>query len=114
MDYYRGMIALRMQLPGVLDKSYTAERRILWAREVDRDCVEVCLDNMGEQSRWSQLLMVFNGSGLAREICLPEGSWQLLADGESSFRWAEDVTVSQKAEVKAVSVLILGMRGMQE
>lgn len=110
VDYYRGLIALRMQAPGMQDKSAAAERRILWAMGIAPDCVEVCLDNAGEGSKWKQLILLFNGSNDAVEVTLPAGEWQLLVDEESSFRWTEDVIFTEKTEVKETSALILGLR----
>ncbi len=110
VDYYRGLIGLRMQLPGLQDKTCLAEKRILWAKDVAPDCVMVCVDNSGEQSNWNEVLMIFNCSELSREVVLPEGRWQILADGRNSFRWREERYTAGKEEVKALSALLLGRK----
>ena len=34
VDYYRGLIVLRMQMPGIQDKSPNAHQRVLWMKEL--------------------------------------------------------------------------------
>ena len=109
VDYYGGLIALRMQLPAVQDKSALADRRILWVQEVASNCVVVCMDNTGENSKWRQLLLLFNGSQRDRTDKLPQGAWQLLSDGTSSFRWEENRLFTQTVTVEAQSVQIMGL-----
>ena len=106
VDYYRGLIALRMQLPGLQDKSANAKNRLLWAKDLGPDCAAVCLDN-GE-SQWSRLLMIFNCSDTACGIDLPDGNWQILADGTSSFRWQENIGISDHCTAAPCSAFLLG------
>ena len=106
--YYRGLIGLRMQLPGLQDKSGEAAQRIRWVREVAPDCAMACVDNRGPNSRWNEVLMIFNCSDDACKAALPEGSWQILADGQCSSCWSEKLTASETVQVPAYSTLILG------
>ena len=108
VNYYRGLIALRMQLPGLQDKTETACRRILAAEDVAPNCAAVLLDNRGENSRWQQLYLCFNCAEEPVQLTLPDGSWQILADGEDAFRWKGDTCLSGKTEIPAKSALILG------
>ena len=108
VDYYRGWIALRMQLPGLQDKTAQAADRILWSQQKEQDCVTVCVDNRGENSKWSQLLMIFNCSAAAQTGTMPEGRWQLLADASSSFRWEENILADKYMTTEAMSVVVLG------
>ena len=108
VDYYRGFIALRQQLPAVLDKTADAGKRILWAKQTAPDCAAVCLDNRGD-SPWKQVLLLVNGSKDDRMGSLPEGSWQVLADGTSSFRWQENILADKLFRSKAGTVTVLGM-----
>ena len=110
VDYYRGLIALRMQLPGLQDKTKKAAERVLWVKELAKDCVMACADNRGEGSKWERILMVFNCSRRGGDAQLPEGSWQVLCDGENSFRFQEDVTVTGKVTVERNSAMILGLK----
>lgn len=108
VDYYRGLIALRMQMPGVQDKSADAHKRVLWVEEWAKDCVMACVDNRGKDSRWEQILMIFNCSACSGIAPLPAGSWDILADGKSSFRWKKKDSVSEKVNVAQYSAMILG------
>ena len=109
VDYYRGLIALRMQLPGVQDKSENAAKRILWVKELATDCVMACVDNRGTDSKWEQILMIFNCSDCSGNAQLPGGTWQILADGENSFRWQKETTVTETVPVAEFSAMILGL-----
>ena len=110
VDYYRGLIALRMQLPGVCDKTVDANKRVLWVKELAQDVVMACVDNKGTGSKWDQVLMVFNCSAKSGNAQLPAGNWQILADGENSFRWKKAETVCEKVHVAEYSALILGLK----
>ena len=105
-DYYRGLIALRQQLPAMQDKSILAPNRVLWTKEICKDCVMASLDNRG--GKWEKLVLIFNCSDYTGKAQLPEGNWQILADGDSSFRFEESVTVTDKVQVKAFTAMILG------
>ncbi len=106
--YYRGLIALRKQLPGLQDKTDKAKERILKAFDIAPNCAGVLLDNSGEDSRWEKLLLCFNCSEKAVPLALPEGSWQVLADGEDAFRWEENIYLEGKTEIPPQSALLLG------
>nr|WP_317399395.1 type I pullulanase [uncultured Gemmiger sp.] len=90
VDYYRGLMALRKQLPALCDKSAGAARRLLRVETPAPRCVTALLDNTG--SRWGQLYLVYNASGQAY-TCTPDGEdWQCLADGETTFGWQQPQT----------------------
>ena len=104
-DYYRGLIALRMQLPALGDKSADAARRVITAVDLARDCVSLTLSSEG---RWDRILLLCNGDTRTRELPIPTGTWQVLADDVSSFRWQENVTAKNALPVPARSAWILG------
>ena len=108
VDYYRGWIELRKQLPGLCDKTEQAQKRILWTQQINPDCVVICMDNTGGNSKWGQLLMVFNGSENPYTGTMPAGIWQLLADGISSFQWKEKFVATNIVTVEPVSVAVIG------
>ena len=108
VDYYRGLIALRKQLPGFQDKTKDAAKRILWVKEIAPDCAMACVDNGGADSKWEKILMVFNCSNSVCNGVLPGGNWQILADGEDSFRWQKANAAREKVVVPAYSAMILG------
>ena len=107
-EYYRGLIALRQQLPGLQDKTEAAGKRVLWVEDVADNCAAVCLDNRGIGSQWSQLIMIFNCSNAPVQMSLPEGVWQLLVDGNNSFCWQSPQFVSGNLTVEPHSAIYLG------
>jgi len=107
-DYYRGLIALRKQLPGLKDKSPSAHCRLRLAKDLAPGCAALLLDNRSGESRWDELILIYNVSDQRREANLPEGQWQTLADGQSSFLWKQARVLTGKAEIPAGSCLILG------
>ena len=106
VDYYRGLIALRMQLPGLQDKSADAKSRLLWSKDIAPNCAAVCLDN--SNGKWSRLLMIFNCSDTDHTVSLPDGQWQYLVDGTSSFRWQKADFHAGSCALMPHSALILG------
>ncbi|MGM9593034.1 MAG: type I pullulanase [Candidatus Onthomonas sp.] len=110
VEYYQGLIALRMQLPGLQDKSSRAGERLLEVSEPAKDCAVILLDNRGGESRWSRLLLAFSTRQGETMLTLPDGDWEMLADGDSSFRWREPQSVTGTASLAPMSALILGRR----
>lgn len=109
VEYYQGLIALRKQCPGLWDKSPQAAGRILRVWELAPDCVGAELDNRGS-GPWQTLCLLFNASDSAVEAELPQGIWERLADGESSFCWRGRERLEQTASLPYRSALILGKR----
>ena len=97
-----------MQLPGVCDKTADAAKRVLWVKELAKDCAMACVDNKG--GKWSQVIMIFNCSDCGGYASLPAGDWQILADGENSFCWQKENLVSEKVNVAEYSAMILGLK----
>ncbi len=109
VDYYRGLIALRKQAPGLMDKSEQAAARLLTGGQEADDCAGYLLDNSGN-SPWHTLALIYNASLETVSVYLPEGTWEVLVDGESSFLWQNPGTVEHVVAVPPVSALILGQR----
>lgn len=109
VEYYKGLIELRKQLPGLCDKSENAWKRIgnMWTKS---QAVGFTVDNTQKNaaSVWETLYTVYNGREEQLGIALPEGEWMVLVDGESSFRWKTHQVIAGKAVVEAHSVLVLG------
>ncbi len=109
VEYYRGIIALRKQMPGLCDKSAKAGSRVRTVHQLGQDTAAVLLDN-GKDSAWPELLLVYNVSGRDVTFDLPKGKWDVLADGESSFLWQSPRTIQGKATVCGMAALMLGKK----
>lgn len=110
VDYYRGLIALRMRLPGLQDKTAAAASRVLAVTSPGKDCAAVLLDNTGAGSPWKRLFMAYSAAPEAVSLTLPQGDWDVLADAESSFAWQKPRVIKASAPLEPVSALILGQR----
>ena len=51
-----------------------------------------------------------NTSGAAHTMPLPEGSWQVLADGQSSWLWQQERCADGHVQLAAASAMILGRK----
>ncbi len=87
MEYYRGLIAFRKQMPGLYDKSGKAGKRIFEETVPAPGCVSFCVDNSGHE-RWDTLAVWYNSTSKEQEFVLPSGRWELLIDGKDSWQWA--------------------------
>lgn len=108
--YYQGLIALRKQFPGLCDKSENAHLRISgqWKQ---KGAVGFLVDNRDKNSSspWKKLYLIYNSTEKTVTKQLPDGSWEILLDGESSFLW-KNPEKTDRAEAAPVSVLVLGQR----
>ena len=116
IEYYRGMIGLRKQLPGLCDKSAEAKERIQTLQKRP-GCVGFLADNRAndkeatkQQNGWEKLCIIYNANQKSENIHLSEGTWEILADGEDSYRWKMPVEIAREAVASPVSILILGQR----
>lgn len=110
VDYYKGLIALRMRLPGLQDKTRQAAGRISALSEAEENCVTLQIDNTGGDSRWKKLFLAYSARDEEITLALPEGSWELLVDGVSSTCWQKPETVTGIVRLDPVSALLLGQR----
>lgn len=115
VDYYKGLISLRKQLPGLCDKSADAYKRIS-GRTVHREgTVSFLVDNRAGEGdgTWDTLYVIYNAAEsefevkLPTEEGLPSGGWEILADGREAGcrRQAEGIVV-----VSAKSGMIFGRK----
>ena len=108
VEYYRGLIALRMRLPGLQDKTPRAAERVLAVTAPAENCAAVLLDN--GDSTWKRLFMAYSAGQGTVSLALPQGEWEILVDAGSSFAWREPRVVTDAADLEPVSALILGQR----
>lgn len=110
VEYYKGLIGLRRQLPGLCDKSGKAAKRIDYICKSD-GIVSFLADNRSENScsRWDRLWIIYN-STKQEVVSEPEGEgWEILCDALDSSRWKHPLPAGS-VTAEAQSVLILGHR----
>ena len=105
-EYYRGLIQLRKQCPGLCDKTPGAAARIQ-AEMLSSGFVAIHVDN--GPSAWPELCIIYNRNQATGHFTLPNGLWRVLADESSSFLWQQrGPMLSRQIEIAPVSALILG------
>lgn len=108
VNYYRGLIALRKKLVCLQDKSSSAPKRIVSNVDLAPDCVGITIDNRDGNSKWKKLLLLFHTGNQEQTVPLPSGTWQVLADDISSFRWREYHIMIDSVTLPPVSAFIAG------
>lgn len=106
VDYYQGLYALRKQIPAFCDKDADAARHILSVEQLAEDACMALIENEG--GSWSRLCLLFNAGAQEQSVRIPDGTWKVLADIDSSFRWQEEQTAQEEMILSPVSVLFLG------
>lgn len=114
VTYYKGLIALRKQLPGLCDKSSTASERI-YGQQEEAGIVSFLVDNGSnttslEPSSWETVQVIYNSRQTREKRVLESGEWEILLDGADSFLWKHPKVVDNIVWVEPVSMLILGKR----
>ena len=108
VNYYRGLIALRKKLVCLQDKSFMAPKRIVSSVDLAPGCVGITIDNRDGNSNWNKLLLLFHTGNQEQTVPLPSGTWQVLADDTSSFRWREHHVMTGSVTLPPVSAFIAG------
>ena len=122
VEYYKGLIALRKQLPGLCDKSRHAAERI-YDVEKEPGMISFCVDNRSVESQsaqnqnaenrsaahrgWDELKVIYNNGKEKRTVETGGDGWVILCDGESSRRWESVCPAAPHTEVSPQSVLVL-------
>ena len=110
-EYYRGLIALRKRQPGLCDKGSQASRRIKEIVSPMRGAGAIRLDNRGKGAKYSELMILINTAKEPCTLALPNGNWDILVDGQSSFLWKRPKSIFGEAEAAPGSALVLGLKG---
>ncbi len=114
VEYYKGLIALRKQCPGLCDKSTDSAKRIhnMWGKD---GIVSFYVDNIQDKAekdgsdRWQELKVIYNSTKKGMKVHLgQENGWKLLCDAKSSWLWKEDISAGECFEIEPQSVAVFG------
>ena len=108
VEFYKGLIQLRMQVPAFQDKSADASGRVVAAVDLAENCAGVSGSNLGGGSPWDKVLLLCNGGSRPQEVPLPNGTWQLLVDDQSSFCWKVPSAYKGNVILPPMSALVYG------
>lgn len=114
--YYKGLRELRQSFSGLYDNRKESIERIRFL-ETEEDIVAFEITNRKEHTdSWDKLVVVYNSNEDAGTLELPQGRWQLLADGNSSVLWKNASGFdkikrkSGKVEIEGLSAHIYGKK----
>ena len=117
LNYYKGLIQLRKQLPGLCDKTAAAPARVSEQTVQGKDVVSFVVDNHIAEGQkgfaeltesWEKLFICYNASGENVEVEVPAGEWMVLADAQTTNCRKKDVCKDGKIVVEAGSGIVLG------
>ena len=110
VDYYKGLIRLRKKLPGLCDKSAPAVERITDQRIHQAGVVSFKVDNRPARGRgeWDELFVVYNAASEDCNVELPEGIWEILADGRDADCRKAVPKTKKDVRIEAHSGILLG------
>jgi len=108
VEYYKGLHELRQAFSGLYDNSKESIGRIRFCA-AEEDIVAFEITNRKEHTdSWDKLFVVYNSNEDAGMVDLPQGRWQLLADGNSSMLW-KNASGFDKIKRKSGKVEIAGL-----
>ena len=110
VNYYRGLIALRKQLPALTDKSAQAADRVKAVRQFEEGVAGIRLDNTGGESVYESIVLGVNVTREAVAFTLPHGEWEVLCDGADSFLWESPSSETGTVTLAPGSMMVFGRR----
>lgn len=116
VEYYKGLYGLRQAFSGFYDHGKNSLSRIRFQTAKDGIVAFEIRNRKDHIDSWDKLFVVYNSKEEAQTVELPQGRWQLLADGNSSFIWKNAAGLekikrkSGKVEIGGLSAHIYGKR----
>ncbi len=105
-NYYKGLITLRKNHPAF--RMPTAEmirEHLLFVESQDPLLIMYRINNHANGDLWKDILVVFNGDGVDKNIVLPEGKWSVAVDNDVNE--AGRLIPTAKIKVPATSAMVL-------
>lgn len=113
VNYHRGLLHLRQQLPGLYDKDRLADTRIdnTW---IQPGVVGFMVDNTTNKNQdpspWEYLCVVFNRNNQPVDVELASGDWEILANSSDSWLWRNPTSISSSYTVPAIDWVLMGQK----
>ena len=105
IEYYKGLISLRKELPCFTDKSVTAKDRLKVFHPISEKTVMFILDDNG--GPYDEIMLIYTQETEKFDIPI-EGTWYLISDGEKSNRLEHPVPCYVSVPSSGEEVLVLG------
>jgi len=107
-EYYRKLILLRKNHPAFrLKDAGQIQKHIHFCTEYKIGAVSYCIDGAEVGDSWKHITVLFNGS--RKEILhpLPEGTYQIVVNGDDFFEENQGEEVSGEVKLGAIAMMIL-------
>ena len=113
VDYYRGLISLRKKLPALCDKSSNAAKRMKEKEVLKEGVVTFRMDNRDDNGDgiWEELFVIYNAASDSCTVDLPEGRWEILADGREADCCRAMPSAGKGVSIDGKSGMMLGRKG---
>jgi pullulanase len=107
-QYYKQLIQLRKNHPAFRINSAEQIRKFLhFCTQYKTGVVSYCIDGEEVGDSWGKIILLFNGNRNENFIPLPEGNYQLMANGKEISENGFGITISDVVKVPAISMIIL-------
>jgi len=107
-DYFKKLIHLRKNHPAFrISKAEQIRRDLNFCTEYKIGVVAYCIDGKSAGDQWNKILLIFNGNQEEVVISLPEGEYQVIANGSMISEQGLGRTASGEVTVDPISMLLL-------
>ncbi|HKJ79097.1 MAG TPA: alpha-1,6-glucosidase domain-containing protein, partial [Prolixibacteraceae bacterium] len=107
-NYYRQLIQLRKNHPAFrMATAGQIRQSIHFCTEYKTGVVSYCIEGEEIGDSWGKIILIFNGNQKEVTIPLPEGKYQVMADGNEISENSLGREVTDEVTVDAISMLIL-------
>ena len=108
IEYHKKLIQLRKNHPAFRMSSAEQIRQNLhFCTEYQTGVVSYCIEGAGVGDSWGKIILIFNGNRKEVTVPLPEGNYQLMANGNEISEAGLEQFVAEQVQVEAISMLIL-------
>ena len=110
VEYYKGLLQIRKHFCALTSKNSQVLERFSFCDTDKQEMIAFRIQGMeAEEDWWKELFVIYQNSEKKKEMKLPEGSWNLLCDGESCI--PEGIkNCNNTIELNGKSVIILGRK----
>ena len=107
-EYYQKLIQLRKNHPAFrMTKSEQIRENLNFCTQYEMGVVSYCIDGKNMDDSWRNIIMIFNANSNEVSIPIPEGNYQVVANGNEINEAGFGEFVSEKVIVDGISMVIL-------
>lgn len=107
VDYYKGLISIRKGFGAFWRRDREVLKDLRFVKMPLAHMAAFRLHGNGKEENWTELFVIYNGNRNKTVIDVPEGSWEVLCDGNQTLKYRQ---AKKQMIVNEFSVMILGKR----